>query len=85
MLFQYESAHDAFDTKIRHLMSSLQVQYTSHARILTRHYQYQHSLNQDIFSISQYALNQSKEPYQPHQPHPYTSCYIIVLLNDSTI
>ena len=66
-------------------MSSLQVQYTSHVSILTGHYQYQHSLNQGIFSISQDALNQYKEPYQPHQPHPNTSCYIIVLPNDSTI
>ena len=84
MLFQYESAYDAFDTKIRDLISSMQVQYTSHARILTRHYQYQHSLNQVILSINQYALNQFKEPYQLPQHHSYTSCYIVVLPNNST-
>ena len=66
-------------------MSSLQVQYTSHASILTRRYQYQHSLNQGIFTVNLDALSQYKAPYQPHQPHPYTSCYIIVLPNDSTI
>ena len=59
-MLQYESAYDAFDTKIRHLMSSLQVQYTSHARILTGHYQYQHSLNQGIFNISNMHLTSIK-------------------------
>ena len=60
-MFQYESAIDAFNTKIRNLLNSFKVQRNSHARILRRHWQYQHSINQGTFNKCQYALNQNKE------------------------
>ena len=45
-------------------MNSFQVQHTPQAKLLRRHYQYQYSVNQDIYDICQYALNQQKEARQ---------------------
>lgn len=61
LIFQYQTTIDVLNIKIRNVMSSLQVQCTSHARILKCHYQYRHSKNQDMFNIFQYIHNQNKK------------------------
>ena len=81
-LFQYETIMAAFNIKFRNAMTSLQVQCAFHARILRHHQQYQHSINQDIFSRCPYVFKQDKEV---HQPYPFSSFYSIVPLNNVTI